>query len=392
MSGRRTAAGVFAACFLISIGANAYMLAPASIVPLLVDHFEISKATAGGAISAAVLGSVLIQLPGGFLMDRYDNRRLLLAGTLVFAPVAVAGTLVDAYYAFLAARVLAGLAAGGLFVLGANVVAEVFAGRRQGFVTTLFLASAPVGFAVSQVGGPPLGEAFGWQAPFIAYPALAAVGSLLFFASQPAAIRTGDPISLRDFRLALGNRAVLLVSFAGFCSYMLYIFLNSWMPTYAAEQLPMTLGEAGTVAALLPAVGVLARPAGGWLSDRLGYRRRAVALASLGFALPAFFVISRAVSILLFAAVMLGVGFFLQFGMGVYYVYTRELAAGGTSATSLTVFTTISFVGTLVAPTFGGWLIESFAWGPAFLVHVGIGLLGIGLLVATPDSKPAAFE
>jgi MFS family permease len=392
MKDHASVGGIFAACCLVSLGANAYMLAPASIVPLLVDEFTISKATAGLAISAAVFGSVLIQLPGGFLMDRYDNRRLMLAGTLVFAPVATLGTLPGSYYAFLVARVLAGVAAGGLFVLGANIVAEVFEGRRQGFMTTLFLASAPLGFAVSQIAGPMLGERFGWQAPFIAYPALAFVGYLLFRASRPSAIRTGEPISLDAFRLALRNRSVLLVSFAGFCSYVLYIFLNSWMPTYASEQLPITLGQAGTIAALLPAVGIVARPAGGWLSDRLGYRRRAVALLSLGFALPALLVISQAVSVLLFAAVMLGVGFCLQFGMGVYYVYTRELAKGDTSATSLTVFTTIAFVGTLVAPTLGGWLIETFAWGPTFLVHIGIGVLGIGLLAATPDSNPAAVE
>lgn len=310
----------------------------------------------------------------------------------MFVPVAIAGTLVESYSAFLFARTVAGLAAGGLFVLGANIVAEVFAGRRQGFVTTLFLASAPVGFAVSQVVGPRLGAAFGWQAPFVAYPALAALGYLLFRLSRPAAIRTGERISLAEFRRVLRNRSVLLVSMAGFCSYTLYVFLNSWMPTYAAEQLPVTLEQAGAVSALLPTVGVVARPAGGWLSDRLGYRRRAVVVASLALALPAFLVIARAISTLLFAGVMLGVGFSLQFGMGVYYVYTRELAAPGASETSLTVFTTVAFVGTLVASSLGGWLIEAVSWEPTFLVYVGIGLLGMGLLFVTPDSEPAALE
>jgi predicted MFS family arabinose efflux permease len=389
VSDQRSPVGIFLGCFLLSVGANAYILAPASIVPLLVEQFTISKVAAGLSISAAVLGSVIIQLPGGFLMDRYDNRRLLLAGTVVFAPVAVVGTLLDSYYGFLGTRVVAGLAAGGVFVLGANVVAEVFAGPRQGFVTTLFIASAPVGFALSQIGGPALGAAFGWGAPFIAYPAVSVAGYVLFQLSRPSAIRTGEPLSLGDFRLAFRNRPVLLVSMAGFCSYVLYIFLNSWMPTYAAEQLPVTLEQAGAVTALLPAVGIVARPAGGWVSDRIGYRRRAVIVGSLAIGLPAFVVITRAVSILLFAGLMLAVGFALQFGMGVYYIYARELADTGAQATSLTIFTTVSFIGTLVAPPFGGWLIEVLSWGPTFLVHVGIGVLGIGLLLLTPGSKPA---
>jgi nitrate/nitrite transporter NarK len=312
----------------------------------------------------------------------------VIAATALFVPVAAAGTLATSYEAFLLTRAVAGLAAGGLFVLGTNVVAEVFAGRRQGFVTTLFLASAPVGFAVSQIGGPALGTAFGWTVPFVVYPALAAAGCVLFVLSRPAAIRTGERISAAEFRIAVRNRSVLLVSLAGFCSYTLYIFLNSWMPTYAAEQLPMTLEQAGAVVALLPAVGVVARPTGGWLSDRLGHRRRVVVIASLLVALPAFLALSTAISVVLFAGVMLGVGFALQFGMGVYYVYVRELAAADTGATSLTVFTTVSFTGTLLAPSLGGWLVDVAAWQPAFLVHAGIGLLGVGLLVLTPDSEP----
>jgi predicted MFS family arabinose efflux permease len=392
MSEHQSRLGVFAGCFLISVGGNAYMLAPASIVPLLVDNFGIGKTAAGLSISAAVLGSIFIQLPGGFLMDRYDNRRLMLVGIGLFTPVAIAGIFTESYVAFLATRVIAGLAAGGVFVLGTNIVAEVFAGPRQGFLTTVFLASAPLGFATSQVFGPLLGEAFSWRAPFVAYPVLAVAGYLSFRLARPAAIRTGERISSEAFRLALRDRSIWLVSLAGFCSYVLYIFLNSWMPTYADEQLPITLAQAGAVTALLPAVGILARPAGGWLSDRIGYRRRAVAIASLALALPAFIALSRAISILLFAGVMLGVGFSLQFGMGVYYVYTRELSAPAVAATSLTVFTTISFTGTLVAPSLGGWLVDTFSWETAFSFHIGVGLLGIALLALTPDSKPAALN
>ena len=380
--------GIFVGCFLVSVGANAYMLAPASIIPLIVEEFTVDTASAGLAISAAVLGSVLIQLPGGFLMDRYDNRRLLTIGVSLFSGVAIAGTATTTYSVFLAGRAVAGLAAGGLFVLGTNIISRVFAGQRQGFITTLFVASAPTGFAISQFVGPVLATAYGWAAPFVAYPLVAVLGYLVFQLTRPAAIRTGEPISIQEFGRALRNRGVLLVSFTGFCSYMVYIFLNSWMPTYATEILPLTLQQAGAVTALLPAVGIVARPTGGWLSDRLGYRRRLIVVLSLLCALPGFVIISRAFSAALFAIVMLVVGFSLQFGMGVYYVYTRELATSETSGTSLTVFTTIAFAGTLISPTLGGWLISTVAWNGAFAVYVLIGLIGTGAVFLTRDSQP----
>lgn len=101
-----------------------------------------------------------------------------------------------------------------------------------------------------------------------------------------------------------GNRifARFELEIAGFCSSVLYIFLNSWIPTYAAIRLPITLGQAGAVAALLPAVGIDTRPVGGWVSDRIGYRRRPVVITSLAFALPAFIALSRAHSIIFLQA------------------------------------------------------------------------------------------
>lgn len=383
--------GVFVACFIISVAANGYFIAPASVLPLLVEEFSITKTVAGLAISAAIFGTVLSQIPCGFLMDRYDNRRLMAAATAVFLPASIVGVASASYPLFLASRFVAGVAGGVLFVLGTNVVSQLFAGQKQGFVMTVFIASAPVGFALSQFSGPPVAGDFGWEVAFLTYPLLSAVGFVLFSLSWSTPIKSGDPISLAQFGDALRNRSVLIVSISAFCSYMLYIFFNSWMPTYATEVLPLTLTQAGTVTSLLPAVGVIARPFGGWVSDALGHRRRVVVAASLLFALPGLYVIANGVSSMGFAVTMICVGFSLQFGSGVYYVYARELATENSGGTTLALFTTIAFTGTLVSPTVGGWLISALSWPATFTVYVGIGLFGIGILLLTTDSRPDAI-
>ncbi|WP_226043259.1 MFS transporter [Natrinema sp. DC36] len=382
--------GVFVACFFISVAANGYFIAPASVLPLLVGEFSVTKTVASLAISTAIFGTVLSQIPCGFLMDRYDNRRLMAAATAVFLPVSVVGVVLVSYPLFLASRFVAGVAAGVLFVLGTNVVSQLFAGRNQGFMMTVFIASAPVGFAFSQFSGPPVAAAFGWEATFLTYPLLAAAGFVLFRLSWSTPIQSGDPISLAQFGMALRNRSVLVVSVSAFCSYMLYIFFNSWMPTYATEVLPLTLVQAGAVTSLLPAVGVVARPVGGWVSDALGYRRRVVVAASLLFSLPGLYVVAAGVSPTVFAVTMLCVGFSIQFGSGVYYVYARELATENSGGTTLALFTTIAFTGTLVSPTVGGWLISAVSWSATFAVYVGIGLFGIGILLLSTDSRPNA--
>ena len=82
---------VLAGCFLVATGFNAYLFAPASIMPPFTAAFGIDKAAAGLAISVVFLGWAVCQIPSGFLMDRYDNRRLVWAGVVVFLGAAAAG-------------------------------------------------------------------------------------------------------------------------------------------------------------------------------------------------------------------------------------------------------------------------------------------------------------
>jgi len=372
---------VLAACFLVSAGANAYMIAPASVIPVVVGEFGVTKAAAGALISAAILGSVLAQLPGGVLMDRYDNRYLMGPGIAAFVAATLATYLVTGFDALLVLRFLGGLAGGFVFTMGANVVGHVFPAATQGRATSVFITSAPVGFGLAQAGSPLVAASIGVRAVLLSYVAIAAVGYLLFLAVTPDPVRSEGEFAFADVRTALTDRSVLFVAFSGFCAYALYLFLNSWMPTYGTEVLAIPLAGAGAVTALVPVVGIAARPTGGYVSDHLDRRRRPVIAGSLLGTLALFLVIPMAGTALSYAALLLLSGFVLQLSTGIYYVFVQELAAGGTEGTSLTVLTTVSFTGSLVSPLLGGYLIDAVSWGPTFAAYALLGVTGIVLVL-----------
>lgn len=370
-------------CGLVSIGVNAYFLAPASIIPLLVDAYDVGRVAASAGISVAILGSVLVQLPSGLLFDRYDNRRLMLPGMAVFALAVVAGISTAYYPAVLVARFVAGLAGGFVYTMGANVAAQVFPPESQGLATGLFVTSGPIGFALAQSTGPVIAGTLSLEAVFLFQLSVAVVGLFLFRAAANEPITSEGRPSVPAFVRALGNRRVILLSLSAFCTNALYLFLNSWMPTYANEVLSISLAEAGAVTALVPLVGVAARPSGGMVSDRLD-RRRAVIAASLLFTLLLFLVLPRTTDATNYGALLLLAGFTVQLSVGVYYVFAKELADQGLEGTSLTVLVMISFTGSLSAPIAGGLLVESLSWGATFWVFAAVGLVGIGFLAALP--------
>jgi len=376
---------VLAGCFLVSTGFNAYLFAPASVVPLLVGEFGIDKPSAGLAISAVFLAWVLLQLPGGLLMDRYDNRLLVWAGAALLFVMAIAGTLAPDYRTFLLTRFLAGGSALFLWTTGANIVDRSFPASKRAVGTGLFIASAPAGVTLAQFAGPRVAAALGWRATLLVYPTVTAAGLPFLYLLLREPVRNESRLELRGFLAALRNRTVLLVSASSFCAYSLFVFFNAWMPTYGTDVLSLDLASAGALTALVPAMGLLARPGGGWLSDRIGGRRRPVLAGTFLLALPALLGVTLVSSTLGFGAVLVLAGVGSQLGTGVFYVYVGELSAEATRGTGLAVLTTLSISGALTAPVLTGWLIEQFSWDAAFGFGALLAVAGIVAVVFAPE-------
>jgi MFS family permease len=381
---------VFAGCFLLSIGVNAFMIAPSSITPLFVARFGIERAAVGDIVSAAIAGSILTQIPGGYLLDRYDNRWLLTPAFVLFGLVVVAIQWVGGFVPFLGLRALGGVVGGFAFTGGANVVGEVFAGERRSLATGLFMTSPPVAFFLAHTTSPFVGTAFGPLRVFVVHAAVAAAGLGLFWVGAGSAIRSAGTPTAAEFTRALGDRRVLLLSVSTFAAYALYLFLNTWVPTYGTEVLSLSIAQAGILTGLVPLVGVFARTGGGWLSARLGGRRRPVLAGGLLTGLVFLVAMPFAGGFLPFLVLLVVGAFAIQLGTGVYYVLIRELAAPGTEGTSLTVMTTVGFVGSFIAPILGGWLIEGYSWPIAFGAFAAIGALGVVVLVPLSEGERPA--
>ncbi|MGM0605126.1 MAG: MFS transporter [Halobacteriota archaeon] len=378
--------GLLAACFLASVGYNAYLIAPASLLPLLASEYGISSAAAGWAISATYLGWLCLQLPSGILLDRIDNRHLIALGSAVLLVAAIGGWIATSYWGFLAWRIVGGATAVFLFTGGVNVVSASFSAAERGFASAVFVASAPIGFAVAQFGSPQIAASAGLPIALLAYPIVSVLSVPGVYYARSDPIRAETSLSSHEYRRVLTDRPTVLVSAASGGTFAFFVFLNSWMPTYGTDVLATSLVGAGAAAALLPLSGVAGRPIGGWLSDRIGRRRKPIVLLSLLLSLPALAALTITRSYGTFAVLLVAAGFCIQLSVGVYFVYVRELAVEGAAGTSLAILMTFSIGGALVAPVGGGWLIDQFGWQTAFVAIGAAATASIGCVLAAPDS------
>ncbi len=368
-------------CFLISTGFNAYALAPASLLPVLIAEFEIGKSIAGLAVSAVFLGWAGLQLPGGWLIDRRDNRRLVTLGVAILAIASIGGMLATGFWSFLLSRFVGGASAVFVWTACIGIVARTLPAGHRGLGTSIFVASGPAGVTLAQFAGPFLANLYGWRSVFGAYLLLTLAGLPFLWSGVETSVKETADISVREFLVVLRDGRILLVSTVAFCTYSLFLFFVSWMPTYATEELLIDLAAAGAITAVVPAIGLVARPFGGWLSDVFP-ERRPILVAAFVLSVPLLYLVPQLRTARLFGVGLLVGGITSQLGIGVVFTYAGELAPANATGTTLALVNTFAFSGALIAPVVIGWTIDAYSWVFAFGVAMVFAVLGTMAAVA----------
>lgn len=383
--------GLVGGVFLLSTAAAAYEIAPASVSQLVEASLDVGPAAAGGLISVMYATAVVLSVPVGVALDRVDVRRAVVGAGLALLVAGAWGWVaaVDGdYWSLLASRAVGGAAFVALWNAGANVVGEAVDPDVRATAVGVFTASAPAGFALGQFGSPLVAGVAGWEAALPTFAALAAVG-MVSFALATRGRTIGVDAAAPDraaLRAVFANRGVWLVCGLCFLAYVLYLFLNSWLPSFLTGAFGVTLAVGGLLTALFPAVGIVARTAGGTISDR-GFdgRRRPVVLLAFGLAAPATlgFTVVGGVAPAVGLLVAAGVG--VQLGIGLLFAYVAELVATEVRTTAVSLLTAVGLSGAFVAPMAGGFVIELAGYRPAFFVAGLVGLVGIGLAWFAPE-------
>jgi MFS family permease len=199
-----------------------------------------------------------MQVPTGRLVDRFGARRVGLLGQAVIGVTSALALVAPEAALALGTRLLAGIGTAFVFVAGSDYVrAAGGSAVAQGVFGGSSLGAGGIALALV----PQVEDAVGWRAPFLTSIAVAAAG-LLLLAAGP-----GDPPRPRVAGSGAATLDPRLAPFAVLhtASFGLSVVVANWAPTLLTRNGDYSDGEAGAVAALTLALGVLTRPLGGWV-------------------------------------------------------------------------------------------------------------------------------
>ena len=386
-------AGVVAGLCVLSAAAAAYEIVPASVTPLVRESLGIGAAAAGLLVTVMYATSVVASIPVGVALDRVGvTRAVVAAGVALLAAGAwgYAAAVAGAYWWLVASRVLGGLAYVVLWNAGANLVGETVTPENRATAVGVFTASAPLGFALGQFGGPQVAARAGWPAVLPAFAGFAVVGVGVFLAAtrgRELSVTTETP-DRAAFVALFTNRGMWTLCLLCFIAYDLYLVLNSWLPSYLSEGLGVGLALSGLLTALFPAVGIVARTASGGISDRLfDGRRRPVAVLAFAVATPGVLGLAVTTHVGTVVGLVVAAGLGVQLVIGLLFSYVTEVVASEVRTTAVSLLTAAGLAGAGIAPVVAGGLIERVGYRSTFLL-AGV-VAAVGVLVAWWAPEPS---
>jgi NNP family nitrate/nitrite transporter-like MFS transporter len=238
--------------------------------PGVKERLGLSFAAQSLLVAVPVVVGSLGRIPVGALTDRYGGRVMFpLVSLATIVPVLVLATVQSSYWGMIAAGFFLGIG-GTAFAVGVPHVAGWYEPARRGFAIGVFGVGMG-GTAIANFTTVKLADTYGRATPFLLVAAILAGYAVLAFAllrDGPYRQRTeGSPLrrTAAVARLPVTWQLSLLyaVGFGGFVAFSVYL------PAYLRTAYGLSPNAAALRTAGFVVLAVIARPIGGWLSDRL---------------------------------------------------------------------------------------------------------------------------
>lgn len=277
---------------------------PAGLLPQIATGLHISQAMAGQLVAIYALGSLLAAIPLTSLTQGLSRRRVLLSTIICFVIGNTLTALADSIPLIMAARFIAGCAAGLAWGILAGYARSIVRPEQTGPAMAIAMVGVPLALSLGVPLGTFLGSLVGWRGSFLILSAIGVllIGWIIVKVPDAPGRTAGSRPSLKRVFTTKGVLPILLV-------ILTWMTAHNILYTYIA---PFATAAGARVDLVLLAFGVSSL-AGIWIAGKLVDRilRRMVLLAIGSFAATALLlsIVGNNEVVLYAAALIWGLGF-----------------------------------------------------------------------------------
>ena len=257
-----------------SIGLNFFGVTP--LLPLVIDDYDITRASASLLVALPTLVKACIGLPGSLIINRFGLNRVFTLSWFMLGMLALSPWIQD-FYLMLLLRLVYGIGAGLMMTATASLIMQWFRPNEVPIINTLLLIVISLGIAISITLAAPLAANISWEGVLGIFGGIGLCGAFawkFYGRTRSTHIQEASAIfTLREVWEVIRDRTIFLLVVGDALVFVNYAAVTSWLPTFLHEFRAMSLDQAGYVTGLLPTVGIFAVLLGGFLAVRVKARR-----------------------------------------------------------------------------------------------------------------------
>jgi predicted MFS family arabinose efflux permease len=351
------------------------------VIPLIAGDLAVAPTTVALLSTAFALPFAFIQPVLGILADLTGKSKLMTICLGILALATLASALAPNFESLLAARIICGLAAGGIFPVSLAVAADLVPVAQRQVAIGRLLTAAMMGNLLGGTMAGAVGDLLGWRAVFFTTTGigvLALAAAILSFRKH----RIDKPVALDLKSLIPNYLGIFRHPLAKYCFGAVFfegVFANGVFPYVGVLLLQGGEARASIAGVILAGYGLGAALYGMSVSRLLG-RLGEVGIMRAGAGLVALGLLATALRLLwpveIFNFIVMGFGFYMLHG--VIQIYATELSPHA-RASAVSLHSAFYFLGQASGPVYYGF---GFAQvGPtATLAASAIGFALVGLV------------
>lgn len=388
-------------------------------MPTIAREFQLTPAIQGLILSSFFWAYALLQIPGGWLIDRYGPRRVIGWSTGLWGVFQTLAAFATGGLSLIFARVALGAAEAPLFPAGGKLNSLWLASSERGRGAVLMDCGGPLGVALGGLLIAYLIAVFGsWRTAFFiagiatlamawlawrylrddpaTHPGVNAVELARINEGRTTSVAQAAKAGAQGLGIARRSLAGILLGRASWA--MVFFGLLTWGPSYLAQARGFDIKGIGAATFVIFLCGAAGSLVGGFLCDllvRRGVRRGLAAKGLLScsglVALAAFLLLPRLSDPYAAVGLLSLTAFFLMWG-SLYWSFPALLAAPARVGLIGGVMNLAGSLGGIAVPILVGLLLQHLGGYPAVLGFFALcsGLFILGTLLIGLDEREVA--
>ncbi|QCR38263.1 MFS transporter [Nissabacter sp. SGAir0207] len=356
---------------------------------------NLSAGEIGMVLSMFYFGFWLMQLPGGWLADRFGAKIIVLVAVGFWSLFTLFTGLAWSLASLLAIRLLFGLGEGAFPSAAIKNAAENYPDNKKPAITSLLVSSNYVGSMIAPLMIAPLLLAFDWRHTFMIIGVLGLVFMLVYgltVRNSQAAGGVRQRISKQDLREVIRHPVLWKLAVAWFGISLINKGLDSWMPIYLMTERHLDIKTVGILLPIPYVMAAVATAIGGWLMVNYfdGREKRLLFGSSLLTAISLIFMYT-ADSLTSVIVAQAFTYFFKSFVFAVAVALPTKLLHGRMVGCGIGLINTGGQAAGFVAPLVIGLMVQYISFPSAFLFLMAAASCS-ALVSLTIHTKQPALE